>query len=303
MLPTSEEPRDLKQSLRKSLPPQDPIDAGLRRSEPMARLNQPNELQDEVRNKRGTLRKVEDDSDLLREFDERAGCNVSQLWTIDNESRSRSRRPEVEPSVNVSVRDDKDDYDLKMRLEELDNIAMQQPKAREPPLTKPKPLQVRNKIVYQDNQREEVAHTRSYPVRAIPKTYYFAKEEPEVRARESAPVSSAPYYRDTLRDYQDDEVIPVGIVDNRVESRPSDPPRKYRAEVTIPTTRDSRPERPRSAYNITAKPYNPPGFQISRPQDDSYYSGRKRDGDRYSGGVTNLDNMDNGRDDPNVVTR
>lgn len=262
----------------------------LRRTEPFQRLNQPNELEEEVRNKRDALKKVEDDSSFLREIDERAGFKMSDVWTIENESRSRydrrepSRRPDIEPSVSVSVKANTDD-DLKARLEELDNIGQQQSRSHEPPRTKPKPRVYpsyeRNVIIMNgsDNQ-QEVAQSTRYPTRSY-----------VVGGQRSQSL-------DNERERDDVRVIRVG---NPELSRPSEPPQKYLTQVTIPTRRDPKPERPWSG-NLYAKPFNAPDFQLSRSQEDSSYPGKKRDEDRYRV-VANQERLDNGRDDQhNVVT-
>ena len=317
--------------MRKSLPPRDSGEwdsqyeteinrtaEGLRRSEPLHRLDQPSDLEAQVRNKRDALRKVEDDSDLLRQYDERVGVKVSDLWTIDNESRGGrydrrepTRRPDDEPAVSVAVKSSKPDDDLDKRLEQLEEVA------RQPPMTKPKPTTFRNTIVdYRSEDRpERVAHTTRYPVKSYA-VKDFTRDEPEVRVQTSAPVSSMPRYQDDRREYPGDQVIRVGEPEAKFGSRPSEPRQTYRAEVTIPTRRDSKPERPRSGYSSHAyapKPFAPSevqvgqtyDFKLSRPQTDSSYSSLKRDEDRYGyGGMTDLDKVDHGKDDQqNVVTR
>ncbi|XP_031573383.1 tight junction protein ZO-1-like isoform X3 [Actinia tenebrosa] len=271
VLPSSQEPVELRASLRKTRPlsddftnnPPDSQDGeelrprdSLRRAEPESRPQDavnPTEL--ELRYKAESLRKVEPESDLLKKYDERVGVKVSDLWAIDNEVQ----RERIQPQ-EVSKVESKPD-DLERKLEELERaIPPPQPK-EEPKKVIPAPYRFepkpRNVVVdYRSKDRpESVVRTSYYPARSYATvTHVESKSEPEVRAHVIDRVESAPVvengYRSLPRDYG---------------RGAAEPERKeiYRAEVTIPR-KETKPERPKSAYGYSSQAYAPRPYGSDR---------------------------------------
>lgn len=214
---------------------------------------------EELRMKRESLRKVEADSDLLKQYDERVGVPVSKLWAIDNESTQRREQIDRvrEPPIEVEQKKKEADIDLEKRLEDLESALIPQ-RRRSVEERKPRPLsesydrRPRNIVVdySHPDKQETVAHSSYYPTRSYPQRFEREKPaEPEIRANVSDfRVESAPQRE-----------FPVGS-ENRTGSLPREP--RYRAEVTVPTRREPkfeavRPDRPRSAYAAYApKPFN-----------------------------------------------
>ena len=247
LLPSRENPVELRESLKKTRMPD-----GYDRSEADA---------EELRMKRESLRKVEGDSDLLKEYDERVGVPVSKLWAIDNESTQRREQIDRvrESPIEVELKKKEPDLDLEKRLEDLEST-LQPQRRRSVEERKPRPYsesydrKPRNIVVDYANpdRQENVAHSSYYPTRSYPTKTRFDREkpaEPEIRANVADfRVESAPQ-----RDF------PVSS-ENRTGSLPREP--RYRAEVTIPTRREPkfeaiRPDRPRSAYaGYAPKPFN-----------------------------------------------
>ena len=246
LLPSREDPVELRQSLKKTRMPD-----GFDRSEADA---------EELRMKRESLRKVEGDSDLLREYDERVGVPVSKLWAIDNESTQRREQIDRirEPPIEIEQKKKEPDVDLEKRLEDLESVLIPQ-RRRSVEDRKPRPYsesyerKPRNIVVdYANPDRQETAHSSYYPTRSYPTVTRFDRDkpaEPEIRANVSDfRVESAPQ-----REFPVNSEI-------RTASLPRES--RYRAEVTIPTRREPkfevvRPERPRSAYAAYApKPFN-----------------------------------------------
>lgn len=216
---------------------------------------------EELRMKRESLRKVEPDSDLLKEYDERLGVPISKLYAVDRESTQRREQIDRirEPPIEVEQKRKEPELDLEKRLEDLESALIPQ-RRRSVEDRKPRPLsesydrKPRNIVVdySHPDKQETVAHSFNYPTRSYPTVTRFEPErpaEPEIRAKVSDfRVESAPQRE-----------FPVSS-DNRTESLPREP--RYRAEVTIPTRREPkfeavRPDRPRSTYAAYApKPFN-----------------------------------------------
>lgn len=266
LLPSRENPVELRESLKKTRMPD-----GYDRPEADA---------EELRTKRESLRKVEGDSDLLKEYDERVGVPVSKLWAIDNESTQRREQIDRvrEPPIEVEHKKKEPDLDLEKRLEDLESVLIPQ-RRRSIEDRKPRPYsesydrKPRNIVVDYANpdKQETVAHSSYYPTRSYPTVTRFDREklaEPEIRANVSDfRVESAPQRE-----------FPVSS-ENRTGSLPREP--QYRAEVTIPTRREPkfeaiRPDRPRSAYaGYSSQAYAPKPFNASHPD-------RPSSGDRPS---------------------
>lgn len=246
LLPSRENPVELRQSLKKTRMPD-----GFDRSEADA---------EELRMKRESLRKVEGDSDLLKEYDARVGVPVSKLWAIDNESSQRREQIDRirEPPIEVQEKKKEVEADLEKRLEDLESALIPQ-RRRSVEERKPRPFsesydrKPRNLVVdYSNPDKKETAHSSYYPTRSYPTVTRFDRDkpaEPEIRANVSDyRVESAPQTE-----------FPMNS-ENRTGSLSREP--RYRAEVTIPTRTApkfdaGRPERPRSAYSAYApKPFN-----------------------------------------------
>ncbi|CAH3013994.1 unnamed protein product [Porites evermanni] len=257
LLPSREDPVVLRKELKKTRMPD-----GFDRSDADA---------EELRMKRESLRKVETDSDLLREYDERVGVPVSKLWAIDNESTQRREQIDRvrEPPVEFEYKKREPEMDLEKRLEDLESALIPQ-RRRSVEERKPRPVsesydrRPRNIVVDSSNpdRQETVAHSSYYPTRSFPTRLEREKPaEPEIRANFSdSRVQSAPQ-----REFP---------VSSGTGSLPREP--RYRAEVTIPSKREPkfeavRPDRPRSSYSAYApKPFN------------SINSDRPSSGDRQS---------------------
>ena len=323
LLPSREDPVELRKELKKTRMP-DSFDRNDAEAE-------------ELRMKRESLRKVETDSDLLKEYDERVGVPVSKLWAIDNESSQRREQIDRirEPPIEVEQKKADPNFDLEKRLEDLESALIPQ-RRRSIEDRKPRPKsesyerKPRNIVVdyAHPDKQETVAHSSYYPKRHFPT--FERQAEPEIRANVSDfRVESAPQREFPVRS------------DNRTGSLPREP--RYRAEVTIPSRREPKfdpvkADRPRSAYGAYApKPFNAnpdrpsSGDRPSREQPTSRPSDSPRVGDpvtynfRLSGSprfnrperepeprpttyrseyrqkMTDLDNMDH--DGQNVVTR
>ena len=257
LLPSREDPVVLRKELKKTRMPD-----GFDRSDADA---------EELRMKRESLRKVETDSDLLREYDERVGVPVSKLWAIDNESTQRREQIDRvrEPPVEFEYKKREPEMDLEKRLEDLESALIPQ-RRRSVEERKPRPVsesydrRPRNIVVDSSNpdRQETVAHSSYYPTRSFPTRLEREKSaEPEIRANFSdSRVQSAPQREFPLS--------------SGTGSLPREP--RYRAEVTIPSKREPkfeavRPDRPRSSYSAYApKPFN------------SINSDRPSSGDRQS---------------------
>ena len=120
LLPSRENPVELRESLKKTRMPD-----GYDRPEADA---------EELRMKRESLRKVEGDSDLLKEYDERVGVPVSKLWAIDNEANQRREQIdrvrespiEVELKKKELEEKSKKDEEAAKRQEDLMKMMVQQ---------------------------------------------------------------------------------------------------------------------------------------------------------------------------------
>lgn len=286
LLPSRENPVELRESLKKTRMPD-----GFDRSEADA---------EELRMKRDSLRKVEGDSDLLKEYDERVGVPVSKLWAIDNESTQRREQIDRirEPPIEVEQKNKQPDLDLEKRLEDLESALIPQ-RRRSIEDRKPRPYsesydrKPRNIVVDYSNpdKQESVAHSSYYPTRSYPTVTRFDREkpaEPEIRANVSDfRVESAPQRE-----------FPMNS-ENRTGSLPREP--RYRAEVTIPTRREPkfeaiRPDRPRSAYaGYSSQAYAPKPFNAvntdrpssgDRPSSRDPPTSRPSDGPRVGDPVT-----------------
>ena len=214
---------------------------------------------EELRMKRESLRKVEIDSDLLKEYDERVGVPVSTLYKVDNESSQRREqidriRDIREPPIEVEYKKKEPEMDLEKRLEDLESVLIPQ-RRRSIEDKKPRPKsesydrKPRNIVVdYSNPDKQEIVATSYYPSRNYPARFDREKPaEPEIRANVSDfRVQSAPQ-----REFP---------VSSGTGSLPREP--RYRAEVTVPNRREPkfealRPDRPRSAYAAyTPKPFN-----------------------------------------------
>ncbi|XP_078360375.1 tight junction protein ZO-1-like isoform X2 [Oculina patagonica] len=286
LLPSRENPVELRESLKKTRMPD-----GFDRSEADA---------EELRMKRDSLRKVEGDSDLLKEYDERVGVPVSKLWAIDNESNQRREQIDRirEPPIEVEQKKKQPELDLEKRLDDLESVLIPQ-RRRSIEDRKPRPYsesydrKPRNIVVDYSNpdKQETVAHSSYYPTRSYPTVTRFDREkpaEPEIRANVSDfRVESAPQRE-----------FPMNS-ENRTGSLPREP--RYRAEVTIPTRREPkfeaiRPDRPRSAYaGYSSQAYAPKPFNAvntdrpssgDRPSSRDPPTGRLSDGPRPGDQVT-----------------
>lgn len=247
---------------------------------------------EDLRFKRESLRKVEPDSDLLKEYDARVGVPVSKLWAIDNESSQRREQIDRirEPPIEIEQKKKEPELDLEKRLEDLESTLLPQ-RRRSIEDRKPRPYsesydrkQPRNIVVDYSNpdKQETVANTRIYPQRSFASRFDREKPaEPEIRANVSDfRVESAPQRE-----------FPVNS-ENRTGSLPREP--RYRAEVTIPTRREPkfeavRPDRPRSAYagGYPSQAYAPKPFSASipdRPSSGDRPSSREQPTNRPSDG-------------------
>lgn len=241
---------------------------------------------EELRMKRESLRKVETDSDLLKEYDQRVGVPVSKLWAIDNESTQRREQIDRvrEPPIEVEQRKKEANLDLEKRLEDLESALIPQ-RRRSVEERKPRPQsesydrKPRNIVVDYSNpdKQETVVRSSYFPERNYPTLEKQA--EPEIRANVSDfRVEGAPQREFPTR--------------TGTGSLPREP--RYRAEVTIPSrrepkTEDVRSERPRSSYAAFApRPFNPNPDRPSSGDRQSRDPPKSRpvDGPRVGGPVT-----------------
>lgn len=199
---------------------------------------------EELRLKRQSLRRVEPESELLRQYDERVGAPLSELWAIDKESSQRREQIDQglvrESPIEVIKETKKPLNDLEQRLEELENSVSPRYNERKPrPLSETFDRKPRNIVVdySQPNKPETVAHSSYFPTPSYASRIDSSKPpEPEIRAS----------------------------VDTRVESAPSIPQSRHRAEVTIPSRKSDAP-RPRSSYaSYSSHAYAPKPFNAER---------------------------------------
>ena len=114
LLPSREDPAELRKELKKTRMPDsfDRFDGDA----------------EELRSKRESLRKVEAAPDLLREYDQRVGVPVSNLWAIDNESSLRREQIDRvrEAPIEIEQKKKESDIDLEKRLEDLESALIPQ---------------------------------------------------------------------------------------------------------------------------------------------------------------------------------
>ena len=284
---------------------------------------------EELRIKRESLRKVEAAPDLLREYDQRVGVPVSNLWAIDSESSQRREQIDRvrESPIESEQKRKESNFDLEKRLEDLESALIPQ-RRRSVEERKPRPKsesfdrKPRNVVVdYSHPDKQETAvHSSFFPTRQY--VTVERQAEPEIRAN--------------ISDFRVESAPPQREFPLRSASLPREP--KYRAEVSIPSRREPkfeaiRPDRPRSGYSaFTPKPFiansdkssrDPPtsgpspvtvrpgepvthNFRLSgsprfnrpergpEPRPTTYRS-------EYRQKITDLDNVD--QDEQNIVTR
>lgn len=315
LLPSREDPAELRRELKKTRMPDnfDRFDGSA----------------EELRVKRESLRKVEAAPDLLREYDQRVGVPVSNLWAIDNESSQRREQMDRVRESPIEIEQKKKDtnFDLEKRLEDLESALIPQRRRsveerRSRPKSETYDRKPRNIVVdyAHPDKQEAVVHSSFFPTRNYPTVEKQA--EPEIRANVS--------------DFRVESAPPQREFPSRSASLPREP--RYRSEVTVPSRREpkfetDRSERPRSGYSAFApkpfmanseKPFSrdsptnvPPPGSI-RPGDQVTYNFRLSGSSRfnpperepeprpttyrteYRQKMTDLDHND--QDDQNIVT-
>lgn len=285
---------------------------------------------EELRVKRESLRKVEAAPDLLREYDQRVGVPVSNLWAIDNESSQRREQMDRvrESPIEIEQKKKEANFDLEKRLEDLESALIPQRRRsveerRSRPKSESFDRKPRNVVVdyAHPDKQEAVVHSSFFPTRNYPTVEKQA--EPEIRPNVS--------------DFRVESAPPQREFPTRSASLPREP--RYRSEVTVPSRREpkfetDRPERPRSGYSAFApkpfmanserpfsrdSPTNVPPPGPIRPGDQVTYNFRLSGSSRfnpperepeprpttyrteYRQKMTDLDNND--QDDQNIVTR
>ncbi|XP_068711421.1 tight junction protein ZO-1-like isoform X2 [Montipora foliosa] len=238
LLPSREDPAELRRELKKTRMPDS--------------FDRFDDDAEELRIKRESLRKVEAAPDLLREYDQRVGVPVSNLWAIDSESSQRREQIDRvrESPIESEQKRKESNFDLEKRLEDLESALIPQ-RRRSVEERKPRPKsesfdrKPRNVVVdYSHPDKQETAvHSSFFPTRQ-----YVTVErpaEPEIRAN--------------ISDFRVESAPPQREFPLRSASLPREP--KYRAEVSIPSRREPkfeaiRPDRPRSGYSaFTPKPF------------------------------------------------
>lgn len=182
-------------------------------------------------------------------YDERVGVKVSDLLAIDRESRQE--RP-LRPVEVMQVQSKPDDLDSK--LQELQDLAPAPVQKPMEPVPKYRRFEPKTRNVIIDNRPGErpqtEVRTTNYPRKTFATvTHVSSKSEPEVRPQVINRVESAP-------------------VENGYRSLPHNYGRRtepvYRTEYTLPTSRGSKTERPKSAYGYSSQAYAPKPFGIEQ---------------------------------------
>ncbi|XP_048581341.1 tight junction protein ZO-1 isoform X4 [Nematostella vectensis] len=233
VLPPSQDPGNLRQSLRKTRPSSE--DYTDRNGDYPIRDGY-NPAEAEIKQRADNLRKVEQRPEVFDRYDQEYGVKVSDLWTIDNESRRRDKVAPVEviPVQSTPVND-------------LQSAPEPKPYRFEP-ATKPR------NVVIDRSGKETVAHTSYYPTRVhatVRQVEAYPSSEPEIRAQVVDRTQSAPSYK------RAEVTIPVrrdskGDRQRKIYTSDAYTARPYSSEQPPP-----RPTEPDNYFKLSRAPPEP----------------------------------------------